>query len=165
METIKSSRNGDKITYFRFSYAWLSNFHECEIVINNVGFYSVEQAYHYFMCDSDDWKLFCLQTKDAAIIKTKSKTIVKRENWDKIKVKIMYELLKRKFIYNSDLMQKLLETNPKEIIEGNYWAEDFWGFDLEKQKGHNILGKLLMKIRQEIIDRTIDIECKLNFLK
>jgi len=48
---------------------------------------------------------------------------------------------------------KLLETGDRELIEGNYWKDTFWGVykdPLGHKHGLNHLGKLLMRIRFEI---------------
>ena len=72
-----------------------------------------------------------------------------RKNWDKIKDNIMYEGLKAKFTQHADLKELLLSTGNKVLIEhtenDNYWGDGGNG------KGKNRLGKLLMKIRSELL--------------
>jgi predicted NAD-dependent protein-ADP-ribosyltransferase YbiA (DUF1768 family) len=63
----------------------------------------------------------------------------------------MYDLLKLKFV-EEPFRTKLLNTGDVEIIEGNYWGDVFWGVDMNKDEGQNILGRLIMKIRKEIRD-------------
>ena len=42
----------------------------------------------------------------------------------------------------------LLETNTKELIEGNNHGDTYWG--IVNGKGENMLGKLLMEVRSEL---------------
>lgn len=73
-----------------------------------------------------------------------------RADWDQVKDDIMYKALHAKFTQNAHLLEVLLGTGDKEIIEASprdaYWG---WGKD---QKGVNMLGKLLMKLRDELSD-------------
>lgn len=60
----------------------------------------------------------------------------------------MESLLRQKFNKNTFLGKRLIETKDIELIEGNTWGDTFWG--VCNGRGQNILGKLLMKIRDEI---------------
>lgn len=71
--------------------------------------------------------------------------LVLREDWEKVKVDIMYELLLKKFS-NRLFKIQLLDTKDKYLEETNYWGDTFWG--VSGNKGNNILGKLLMKVRE-----------------
>ncbi len=37
-------------------------------------------------------------------------------------------------------------------MEGNWWGDIFWGVDVTSQIGQNMLGKLLMQVREEIMN-------------
>lgn len=60
----------------------------------------------------------------------------------------MYDALRYKFTLHKDLCEKLLETGDAILIEhtvkDRYWADGGDG------KGKNMLGKLLMKVREEL---------------
>lgn len=45
---------------------------------------------------------------------------------------------------------KLIATGDLYIQEGNLWNDKFWGVCLKTNTGQNILGKLIMEIRNEI---------------
>ena len=53
-----------------------------------------------------------------------------------------------------ELREKLLATKDAELIEGNWWHDNFWGNCLCSKckdiQGKNMLGKLLMKEREQI---------------
>ena len=38
-----------------------------------------------------------------------------------------------------------------ELVEGNTWGDMYWGVDLHTMKGQNKLGKILMKVRNELL--------------
>ena len=61
----------------------------------------------------------------------------------------MYDLLKRKFEI-PELRDLLLATGEQELIEGNHWGDVYWG--KVGDKGKNMLGRLLMLIREELRD-------------
>jgi predicted NAD-dependent protein-ADP-ribosyltransferase YbiA (DUF1768 family) len=44
----------------------------------------------------------------------------------------------------------LLATGDAEIQEGNTHGDLYWGVDLHTGEGENVLGKLLMKVREEV---------------
>lgn len=68
------------------------------------------------------------------------------ENWNETKVERMLNVLRAKFS-NQDLRQKLIETQDAILIE-NSKTDAFWGIG-KKGKGKNMLGELLMKVRDE----------------
>ena len=68
------------------------------------------------------------------------------ENWDEIKMNIMANLLFQKFD-KEPYLSMLLDTGDEEIQEGNYWNDKFWGVCLKTNEGENILGKMIMYVR------------------
>ena len=73
----------------------------------------------------------------------------KREDWNEVKLNVMYELLKEKVEQHEEVKQKLLETGEQEIIEENP-NDSFWG-NGNDELGENHMGKLLMKVRAELL--------------
>lgn len=71
-----------------------------------------------------------------------------RKDWETAKDDIMREALKAKFTQNKDLKKILLETDDAELVEhtanDNYWGDGGNG------SGKNMLGKLLMELREEL---------------
>ena len=64
-----------------------------------------------------------------------------------LKFKLMERLLRMKFSI-PELKEMLLSTGDEELVEGNYWHDTCWG--VCEGVGENHLGKLLMKIREEL---------------
>lgn len=60
----------------------------------------------------------------------------------------MYLVVKSKFEQNSDLKDKLIATGDEYLEEGNTWNDTYWG--VCRGKGKNILGKILMRVREEL---------------
>jgi ribA/ribD-fused uncharacterized protein len=68
--------------------------------------------------------------------------------WDKVKVDAMMDILREKFKYQR-FKDKLLETEDAIIMEDSYF-DLFWGCGSYKKPGLNMLGKCLMKLRDEL---------------
>ena len=60
----------------------------------------------------------------------------------------MHEICMAKFTQNLLLKEKLLATGTEELVEGNNHGDTFWG--CVNGKGENHLGKILMKVREEL---------------
>ena len=76
-----------------------------------------------------------------------------KSNWDEIKEEVMYEIVSNKF-KNKRMQAKLLATENEQLVEGNYWHDNYWGSCtcprcLQKPK-ENKLGKILMRVREEL---------------
>lgn len=76
-----------------------------------------------------------------------------RPDWEVVKEQIMYEALCKKFAI-SELREKLLATNDEYLEEGTTWHDNEWGvchcLKCQDIVGKNKLGKLLMRVREEI---------------
>lgn len=136
----------DTIKQFKGKYSFLSNFYPCMIYVDGVMYPSVEHAFQASKTENlEERRLFRVcSSKDA---KNEGKLVTLRANWDTMKLDLMYSLLKQKFS-DPHLKASLLSTSGKELIEGNTWGDEFWG--VCKSKGENNLGKLLMKLREEL---------------
>lgn len=139
------------ISFFDGEYSWLSNFHECEIgfIIEHKGevqelrFKSTESAFQAMKCPSRAKEFQDLNPSEA---KKLGRKVELRPHWDKLKIDAMRMCLINKFGYNQELAQKLLDTGDRDLVEGNYWNDEFWGVSWKGGKNH--LGKLLMEIRE-----------------
>lgn len=71
-----------------------------------------------------------------------------RRDWESVKVSIMRHALRAKFTQHEDLRATLLSTGTATLVE--HTANDaYWG-DGGDGSGKNMLGKLLMEIRDEL---------------
>lgn len=137
------------IKEFKNQYFFLSNFYEYPIYYNKLVFCNAEAAFQAqkAMNEKDQYKFINLNASQARKL---GKTIQLRKDWEEIKDNVMYEIIKRKFTINKELQQKLLETKEEELIEGNWWHDTYWGVDSKTGIGQNKLGKILMKVREEV---------------
>ena len=74
-----------------------------------------------------------------------------RKDWEKVKDEIMLEAVRTKFTQREDLKETLLGTGDAILVEhtknDNYWGDGGDG------SGKNMLGKLLMQVREEIREK------------
>lgn len=98
--------------------------------------------------DSLNWLVACMDSGNTGYkIKRMSKDVKLRNNWNSFKVLAMEHAIKYKFDSNPVLLQKLLDTGDRPIVEMTDWNDTFWGIDYNSKVGQNHLGKLLMKYR------------------
>lgn len=71
-------------------------------------------------------------------------------NWAEIKVGIMEEIIRAKLDQHPYIQRKLRESGNREIVE-NSPTDSFWGRGPD-WKGQNWLGKIWMKLREELLD-------------
>lgn len=133
------------------TYRWLSNFHLCEVQFEEVIYPSSENAYQAAKSAS---KVLREQFKDITPIEAKKlgKSIPLRSDWEQVKLQVMETILLDKFTRNLDLKEKLINTNNNILIEVNWWEDRFWGVN-PRGEGLNHLGKILMKIREQLSDK------------
>ena len=144
---------GDKpiIDSFRGEYAFLSNFFPCTIQLSRAEddliFQNAEAAFQSFKVeDLETRKKFTTMNPTQA--KKFGRRVKLRPDWENIKLMCMYQVIYRKFTQNPDLARKLLLTGDSILIEGNDWGDVFWG--QVDGVGENHLGKILMRVRQEL---------------
>lgn len=103
-------------------------------------------------------KLHKMRTEEQNLVPKKApsesksfgKDLELREDWEEIKVEVMENIVRQKFKKNPELAQKLIETYPQQLVEGNWRRDTFWGMDIKNHQGQNYLGEILMKIREEL---------------
>lgn len=138
------------IEQFKNEYHWLSNFEPVAIRVNNIIYPSVEHAYMSAKSNDRKWKEFCSNsTVSAKQVKVRSRRVKLIKNWDIVKIDIMKDCLRQKF-NNPAFKERLIDTGNQLIQEGNTWNDTFWGVCLYTGKGKNMLGKLIMEIRDEL---------------
>lgn len=83
-----------------------------------------------------------------------------RPRWNNMKRDLMRLLVRLKFQHNPILAERLVETNDAEIVEGNTWHDNIWGdcycAMCKNIQGQNWLGKILMEVRQELVNSKLN---------
>jgi len=139
--------NKNIIGPFSGEYSFLSNFHHCHVPYNGNFYRNAEAAFQAQKTLDEEVKEE-FERLDPLRAKRKGRKLELRSDWESVKVNIMKEVVKSKFMSNPELRNKLIATRDAELIEFNNWRDVFWG--VCNGKGENQLGKLLMQVRKEI---------------
>jgi len=142
---------------FSKEYSFLSNFYPSEVEIDGMKYPTVEHAYQAAKTFNSTEREMILKQETPGKAKRAGKKVHIRLDWEGIKISIMYYLVRQKFKNDVELKNKLMNTENEKLVEGNTWGDTFWG--VCRGVGENHLGKVLMKIRGEIEDGTIDGRC------
>lgn len=133
----------DPILGFQGEYRWLSNFVDCEVVLDGIIYPSVENAYQASKFTLDSERVPFTQIS-SSIAKRKGKEAKLPDDWKQLRLKVMYDLLSQKF--SQQKFYYLLQgTKDAHLEEVNHWGDIFWGTC--DGKGGNILGNMIMRIR------------------
>ncbi len=102
-----------------------------------------------------------MSNPDPIVAKREGQKVTLRLGWDLIKNEVMEFVLRLKFARGSALAEQLKETYPRDLIESNWWNDLWFGIcECPKcnGKGLNHLGKILMKIREELVENKVSPE-------
>jgi len=159
-----------RINGFFYEYRFLSNFHPIVVMLDGVAYATTEHAYQAAKTlDPKKREIFTLDFNPnltPSQARRVGQNIELRDDWDKVKIPVMRDLLYQKFGvgkyldgHNVSLSAKLRETGDAYLEESNYWHDVFWGVCHHKFEGKtckepehkafggNHLGYLLMDIR------------------
>jgi ribA/ribD-fused uncharacterized protein len=141
------------ISAFENEYAFLSNFYDSPITIDNITYPTVEHFFQAMKCLHINDRKWIVSAPTPGVAKRIGRMLALRSDWESIKEDVMYRGLKAKFA-DKKFAEQLLDTGDAELIEGNWWHDNIWG-DCRCDKcagipGQNRLGKLLMKVREEL---------------
>lgn len=148
------------IDSFSGEYEFLSNFYITNLVYDGIPYTNSEAAFQAAKIYYPGDKQRTIQERMEFSTYTPSmakrmgrRSIVLRSDWERVKDGIMLDILRAKFEQNPYLRDKLIETGDAVLVEGNTWHDCYWGdCDCPKcqhKTGKNMLGKLLMKLREE----------------
>ena len=149
------------IKEFKGENRFLSNFYMAPVTYNGLTYTNSEAAFHaQKTLDENIRKEFI--TLNPSEAKKKGRILKLRSDWERVKFIVMYDIVKAKFSQNEDLKKKLLNTGREHLEEDTTgWHDNCWGnCRCEKCihiKGKNKLGKILMRVREELRD---EIQCK-----
>lgn len=136
-------------------YFFLSNYYNCYLTYEDVIYCSTEAAFQAAKTLNRQERVEIAKMNPAEA-KAAGQKLALRSDWEDVKDQVMYDVCYAKFTQNEymHLKERLLATGDEEIVECNTWHDNCWGdckCDACKSiKGENRLGKILMKIREEI---------------
>ena len=128
-------------------YGWLSNFERSEEMVDGIIYQTNEHYYQSEKAVSKDIKEWIINAPSPYLAMKAGRSLREKElypGWNDVKFYVMYVGLVAKFTQNPVLKEKLLNTGSANLHEDS--PDDLiWGV-----KGEDRLGKLLMKVREEL---------------
>jgi len=150
MDVVINSFKGENEIY--------SNFYPVIVRFEGMSYPTVEHAYQASKSKEFFFRklMVALPADKAGLARSRGRTIRLRSDWEEVKINIMYKILCQKFD-QEPFKSKLFNTGDAIIIEGNYHHDNIWGDCYCKQckdiEGQNWLGRLIMDIRSQIIEK------------
>ena len=152
-----SEKMDEVIGFYPREFYPLDNFSSFKVEWNGYLYASLEEAYQAasFMGSDENLveKVKHSHSADEAQRIAYANRDKQRPDWNEVKLEIMEELLRLKVEQNPYVKQKLLQTEDYLIVEDSP-KDSFWGWGPNRD-GENNLGKLWMKLREEIKKKEI----------
>ena len=127
---------------------FMSNFYRSTFKIYGRTWTTVEHAYQAQKCVDDNEYNSIHEAKTPRIARNLGQEVKMRKDWDSVKRSVMKECCMAKFTQDETLKRELLDTGDQELIEDSP-VDWYWGCGSDG-KGQNMLGKVLMEIREEL---------------
>ena len=152
-DTWLSEKMNDVIGFYPREFYCLDNFSSFKVECDGYLYASLEEAYQTakFLKSAPEIAEEIKKSHsahEAQKIANANKDKV-RSDWQEVKLTIMEELLRKKLQQNPYVKQKLLQTKDYIIVEDSP-KDNFWGWGKDRT-GENHLGKLWMKLRDELL--------------
>ncbi len=142
-----------------------SNFYPVSFIYDDIDFKNSEAAYMYkkalYFKDYKIADTIIFNQEPPIKAKKLGRKVVGYDDveWSKVRYNIMLDVVKEKFFQNVPLMKEILSTEDKLIVEASPYDE-IWGVglsevdpeihDVNNWTGMNLLGNVLMEVRDEI---------------
>ena len=147
-----SEKMDEVIGFYPREFYCFDNFSSFKVYYNGYLYSSAEEAYQasHFIDSAPE---VALQIKNSHSAHEAQKICFQNRdkqdpNWSSKQLRIMEEILRCKLEQNPYVKKKLLETKDYYIVEDSP-KDSFWGWG-ENRDGENNLGKLWMKLRDEL---------------
>lgn len=140
---------------FRGELAFCSNMHEEQFYFPawNLVIDSVEHGFQAAKTLAPEERAYVLAAPTPQKSKKRGWEITLRPDWDAVRLRVMEALLEAKFA-RGHLRTELQRTGDLELIETNYWHDQFWGDCFCRKHaetpGENHLGRLLTELRAKL---------------
>ena len=147
---MRMTANDNGMMEFRGSYDFLSNFYPAEIELDGIVYSTGETAFQaQKTLDMEARKAFAGLPPGKA--KRVGRRLALRSDWESVKLGLMEQIVRAKFAQHPELAERLVATGTLPLVEGNAWHDLYWGVDVNTGEGENHLGKILMKVRDELV--------------
>ena len=151
-------------THIYFWGSVLSNFYPVKMKFAGIDFHTSEQLFMFlkakYFNDQEMADMIATRGQDPKDAKRFGRKVkgFNNEEWEDAREDMMHIACQRKFM-NEDLFKQLLATGEKVLVEGSP-VDKIWGvglkydsqeiLDEENWNGLNLLGKVLMRVREDI---------------
>lgn len=133
----------------RDPYGEFSNFSRHPITVDGTFYHTSE---HYYQSQkfihNPEYMQQIMDEPHPGLSKDMAWKLSPREDWEQVKDDVMRTALRAKMEQYPHIKQMLLDTEENELIEDSP-TDYYWGCG-EDGSGKNMLGKLLMELRQEL---------------
>lgn len=148
----KLAVRANPIGFYEREFYVLSNFSSFQVDWRGRRWPTSEHAYqaaHFFDTAPDFVDIiFSLRSAHDAFKFAKANGHKAPPNWEEIKVGIMEDICRHKLQQNEYVRLKLLQTSDLHLVEDSE-KDAYWGWG-PHQNGRNELGKIWMRLRQEL---------------
>lgn len=135
-------------------YGVFSNLYRCTVLLEGIEYPTAEHAYQAGKALKPEVRDWILAAPTPALCAMAAHGLYKwdvRPDWAKIKFKRMYDVLVAKFVQHDDLRKTLMDTGAARLVEAGTTdnaVNRLWG-EVDG-RGKNMLGVLLMQVRNEL---------------
>lgn len=129
---------------FRGVLAFCSNMYAAPVF----GYASVEHAFVASKTTDPRERARVRAEPDPRRAKRLGRQLTLRSDWDRMRLEVMETLVREKFARHPDLAARLAATGDVQLVERNHWRDTFWG--VCGGRGENHLGRILMRVRDEL---------------
>jgi ribA/ribD-fused uncharacterized protein len=141
------------INKFEGKYAFLSNFYNSPFTYDGIEYPTVEHFFQAAKTTDIAKRREIAAAPTPGLAKRMGRHVALRSDWEEVKNAVMALGLQFKFT-DATLAEKLLATGDEDLIEGNWWHDNYWGAcTCEKcinTLSRNKLGTLLMELRADL---------------
>jgi ribA/ribD-fused uncharacterized protein len=139
---------------FAGEWRFLSNFSPSPVVLDD-GF-SYPTAEHAFQAQKTgdiSERMAIARCRTATDAKAAGRKVALIEDWDRVRKRVMSDVVMAKFWQNPALADRLARTGGTLLVEGNTWHDNYWGecrcdrAACVAEPARNYLGQILMAVR------------------
>lgn len=139
----------DILTFTTPEHRWLSNMTYVNIQYDGVIYPSTENFYQAMKYKEKTVRKHISKLRPHEAKKFSKENSMTSQVFEEKKLQIMEYAQKQKYS-QEPFKSKLLATGDVLLEEGNWWGDKFWGVDIKTRQGENHLGKIIMKIRDQL---------------
>lgn len=141
------------INNYRGFYYFLSNFYPCKFTYGGETWRSAEHCFQAQKTVSPNMLASILHAKTAVEARVLGHSVsMLPPTWEDDKSSIMKSILMAKFEQNPNLARRLVKTKDKILAELTI-NDPYW--NMTPKGGKNVLGKLLMEVRDDLKQRIV----------